>query len=306
MSNIVFMGTPSFAVPSLMALHEAFGVGTVVTMPDKPKGRGLAPQSSAVYQAAVGCGIPTIMQPSSLKDPAFAEAIADIRPDVICVIAFRILPRSVYSLARLGAFNVHASLLPKYRGAAPINHAIINGDSQTGVTSFLLNDVVDTGSILHQLRLDITPGMTAGELYDALMPLAADCAVRTCRALLDGTAVPMQQHDGLATPAPKVFRATSSIQWTANAAVVRNFIHGLSPVPCAWTVWRDQPLKIFRASMSEHSCDVGRWRIVDDALIAGCADGALSLDVVQLPGKSQMAFADVARGFRGAAEGTFT
>ncbi|MBU3742059.1 MAG: methionyl-tRNA formyltransferase [Candidatus Kapabacteria bacterium] len=305
MPNIVFMGTPAFAVPALQALHHALGVRAVVTVPDKAKGRGLTLQPPDVKTAALELGIATILQPTSLKDPAFQAELAALQPDVLCVIAFRILPRSVYAMARLGAFNVHASLLPKYRGAAPINHAIIHGETETGVTSFLLNDVVDTGKIIAQKRIAIPDGMTAGELYAALMPLAADCAVETCRALLDGTATPMPQHDDLATPAPKVFRETSVVDWMHNRNVVRNFIHGLSPTPAAWTTWNGEPLKIYRASYSDMPCPAGQWTITNGCLIAGCLDGSLMLDEIQLPGKRRMMSADVVRGYRGSLEGTF-
>lgn len=305
MANIIFMGTPEFAVPSLQAIHAEFGVHTVVTAPDKPRGRGQSVTPSAVKQAALDLGITDILQPTSLKDPAFAAEIAAREPDVMCVIAFRILPRSVYTLARQGTFNVHASLLPRFRGAAPINHAIIAGEKITGVTSFLLNDVVDTGTILLQRELPVPDGMTAGELYAALMPLAAECAVATCSGLLGGTLQALPQDDALATPAPKVFRETSSIDWTLNRSAVRNFIHGLSPSPCAWTVWNGEILKIYRASFIDGKGAPGSWQIRDGVFRAACADGLLSIDEVQLPGKRRMAAADVMRGYRGQTEGSF-
>lgn len=304
MATIVFMGTPEFAVPALQALHRTFGVRAVVTTPDKPKGRGLTLQPSEVKQAAIDLGITEILQPTSLRDPSFVDALAALRPDILCVIAFRILPKSVYGLASIGAFNVHASLLPRYRGAAPINHAIIHGETETGVTSFLLNDVVDTGKVLERRRCAIPDGMTAGELYAMLMPLAADCAVSTCTSLLEGTATPLPQDDTLATPAPKVFRETSAVDWTADRRTVRNFIHGLSPVPCAWTTWLDGTLKIYRVSVDDRPCPTGHWRIVDDAFLVGCADGALRLDEIQLPGKRRMSASDVVRGHRGPMEGS--
>lgn len=306
MAKIVFMGTPDFAVPALQALHQAFGVAAVVTVPDKPQGRGLKIVPSAVKQAAIDLGITDIQQPSKLKDPDFLSWLNAMQPDILCVIAFRILPAEVYRRASLGAFNVHASLLPKYRGAAPINHAIINGESVTGVTSFLLNDVVDTGTILRQITFNIPDGCTAGELYDALKPLAAECAVATCRDLIDGTASPQPQDDALACPAPKVFRETSVIDWTATARSVRNFIHGHSPVPAAWTHWNGDIVKIFRASYSPLTCEMGMFRIVDGMLIAGCADGAVVIDEIQLPGKRRMLTSDVLRGYRGPTEGRWS
>ncbi|HLP28016.1 MAG TPA: methionyl-tRNA formyltransferase [Candidatus Didemnitutus sp.] len=305
MANIIFMGTPEFAVPALQAIHTQFGVRTVVTAPDKPRGRGQSVSPSAVKQAALDLGITDILQPTSLKDPDFAAEIASREPDVMCVIAFRILPRSVYSLARYGAFNVHASLLPKFRGAAPINHAIIAGESVTGVTSFLLNDVVDTGTLLLQQELAIADGTTAGELYTALMPLAAECAVATCAGLLTGTLQAQPQNDALATPAPKVFRETSSIDWTNNRSVVRNFIHGMSPSPCAWTVWNGEILKIYRTSLIDGQGAPGTWQIRDGVFRAACANGMLSIDELQLPGKRRMATSEVLRGYRGQTEGTF-
>ncbi len=303
--TIVFMGTPDFAVPALEALHRAFGVRAVVTVPDKPRGRGLELQPSAIKVEAARLGIETIVQPSSLKQPEFVSTLLELQPDIICVIAFRILPREVYSLASIGSFNVHASLLPKYRGAAPINHAIMNGDSVSGVTSFLLNDVVDTGTILHQIECPIADGTTAGELYEALKPLAAQCAVMTTTSLLNGTAVPKQQDDSLASAAPKVFRETSGINWHQPAATVRNFIHGLSPTPCAWTQWNGSVLKVYRAAHTQAPCQPGTWMIDGLELIAGCADGSLRLTEIQLPGKRRIPTADVLRGYRGPTSGSF-
>ncbi|MCX6141538.1 MAG: methionyl-tRNA formyltransferase [Candidatus Kapabacteria bacterium] len=305
MANIIFMGTPEFAVPALQALHAVFGVQTVVSAPDKPRGRGQHVSPSAVKQAALELGITDILQPTSLKDPSFAQELAERSPDVICVIAFRILPRSVYGLATKGTFNVHASLLPKFRGAAPINHAIMHGETHTGVTSFLLNDVVDTGTVLLQRTLDINENTTAGELYSALMPLAAECAVETCRGLLDGSLTAHPQNELLASPAPKVYRETSAIDWTKERVAVRNFIHGLSPSPCAWTFWSGETLKIYRASLCEGQGAPGSWRMRDGQFQVACADGMLSLDELQMPGKRRMTASDVVRGYRGSTEGSF-
>ncbi|MEY2720474.1 MAG: hypothetical protein RLZZ273_1840 [Bacteroidota bacterium] len=304
MSNIIFMGTPEFAVPALQALHAEFGVSTVVTIPDKPRGRGLTVTPSAVKQAAVELGITDILQPEKLRDSEFAEAIADRDPDVICVIAFKILPRSVFSLSSKGTFNVHSSLLPRFRGAAPINHAIMEGDGESGVTSFLLDDVVDTGTILLQRRCRIPDGTTAGELYAILMPMAAECALATTRGLLDGTLQAQPQDDSLATPAPKVFRETASIDWTLPARHVRNFIHAHSPSPCAWTIWNGDVLKIFRASFADEHLPSGSWKVTDTALVIGCADGSISIDEIQLPGKRRMTPTEMIPGYRGPREGS--
>ncbi|MBU3678963.1 MAG: methionyl-tRNA formyltransferase [Candidatus Kapabacteria bacterium] len=306
MSSIIFMGTPEFAVPALEALHREFGVSTVVTVPDRQKGRGLQTQPSAVKVSAMELGITDILQPASLRDADFVEQIRQRKPLIICVIAFRILPRAVYTLAERGAFNVHASLLPKYRGAAPINHAILNGETTSGVTSFLLNDVVDTGTVIEQRTTEIRDEMAAGDLYEALMPLAADCAVSTTKKLLAGGSVFLPQDDSLATPAPKIFREQAGIDWSSSREHVRNFIRAHSPTPAAWTVWNGDVLKITAASRSQEPLRPGEWRVVGEQLIAGCADGALSLDEVQLPGKRRMHFADIVRGYRGLPNGTFS
>lgn len=311
MARIIFMGTPEFAVPALRALHAAYQVCAVVTIPDKPKGRGLVITPSAVKIAALELGISTILQPTSLKDPEFLQSIKDLQPDIICVIAFKILPKEVYSAARLGSFNVHASLLPKYRGAAPINHAIICGDTISGVTSFLLNDVVDTGTILLQHTVNITTETTAGELYSQLMPLAATSASETCALLLSGKAQPLQQDDSQATTAPKVFRETSRITWNKTASEIRNYIHGLSPSPCAWFLWdmgAVQTIKVLRAKALEShpalkNAPVGTYCIIENDFFVQCAHGVLQILELQFPGKQRTHVASWALGFRGAREG---
>jgi methionyl-tRNA formyltransferase len=301
--RVVFMGTAEFAVPAMQALHHQFGLLAVVTLPDAPRGRGQVCTPTPVGAAAEALGIPTILKPTSLRDPDFVAAIAALQPDVICVIAFRILPRSVYALAGLGTFNVHASLLPRHRGAAPINHAILAGDTRTGVTSFLLNDVVDTGTILLQRGIDIPDGMTAGELYEALMPMAAECAVATTRGLINGSLVPMPQDDSLATPAPKVFREQCRIRWNQPRSVVRNFIHGMSPTPCAWSVFHGDTIKVYRAAFADAPLSAGQVQITDDAWVVGCMDGSLALTEIQLPNKKRLPVGDVLRGYRGARKG---
>ncbi|MCU0331703.1 MAG: methionyl-tRNA formyltransferase [Candidatus Kapabacteria bacterium] len=302
--RIVFMGTAEFAVPAMLALHRAFGLTAVVTLPDAPKGRGQTLQPTHVKRAAEDAGVGTILQPASLKDGQFASDVAELRPDIICVIAFRILPRAVYSLARIGAFNVHASLLPRYRGAAPINHAIMAGDDTSGVTSFLLNDVVDTGTILLQQALSIRDGWTAGELYAALMPLAADCAVATCQGLLSGSLTPAPQDESKASPAPKVFRETSAIDWSNDHRQVRNFIHGLSPSPCAWSLWQGDVVKIYRVALHDRQLPAGNVAITETEWLVGCGSGSVSILEVQLPGRKRLPIADVLRGYRGPSTGT--
>lgn len=305
MATIVFMGTPDFAVPALQALHTRFGVAAVVTVPDKPVGRGLTLRPSAVKQAAIELGITTILQPESLKDEVFQQQLAALQPDILCVIAFRILPRAVYGIARVGAFNVHASLLPKFRGAAPINHAIINGEKESGVTSFLLNDVVDTGNILLQERIGINDGTTAGELYTQLMPLAAQLAVTTTEGLLQQTLTPQQQNEELASPAPKVWRDECVIDWRKDADVVRNFILGVSPSPCAWTLLNNERIKIYKAEVSPAIMPDATWMMTDSEWIVGCGSASLSLTEIQMPGKPIVKVKDFLRGWRGDKTGVF-
>jgi methionyl-tRNA formyltransferase len=305
--NIVFMGTPDFAVQSLRAIHAQFPVSGVVTVPDKPKGRGLAVHPSAVKAAALELGIPTILQPESLKDADFINALAALKPDIIAVVAFRILPREVYTLARLGAFNIHGSLLPKYRGAAPINWAIINGDAVSGVTSFLLADSVDTGAMLGMRTTPIPDGMTAGELHDALMSLGAELAVETCSMLASGNVTPLPQNDAEATKAPKIFRETCKIDWTKPAKPLRNFIHGLSPYPGAWTTMPDgTTLKIMRCAYTlDSTLHTGEYAIHGTEWRVGCGEGELHLLEIQPEGKRIMLASAYVRGFRGEQQGQF-
>lgn len=318
---IVFMGTPDFAVPALKALHSEFGISAVVTVPDKPIGRGRQVQPSAVKSTAIELGITTILQPDSLKSEEFLEQMTALQPDIICVIAFRILPRSIYTLAKLGAFNVHASLLPKYRGSAPINHAIINGESETGVTSFFLNDVVDTGTILLREKISIPQYTTAGELYSMLQPLSAQCAVKTTKGILEHSLTPESQDDTVATPAPKVWREDSWVNWNLSAEQVCNAIHGVSPAPCAWTeliidenTQTVERVKLYRARLaddvetipSELSELSGSWIMTLNSWFVRCGDGnAIRLIEIQLPGKQKVETSAMLRGWRNATSGRF-
>ncbi|MGA1306868.1 MAG: methionyl-tRNA formyltransferase [Candidatus Kapaibacteriota bacterium] len=305
--SIIFMGTPEFAVPALRALHDAFGLTAIVSVPDKPAGRGRVLQSSPVSKEAIALGIP-LLTPHSLKDPEFISTIAAYKPDIIIVIAFRILPKEVYSLAKLGAFNIHGSLLPKYRGAAPIQWAIINGETTTGLTSFLLNDTVDTGKILAQSTIEIEPSMTAGDLFLALEIPSAELAVQTCRDLLSGKAKPIPQNDAHATPAPKLFRSTCSINWNNSADLIINLIRGTNPKPGAWTTFNGKTLKILKAAISDSSMNLesGRFVIEDSNFMVGTGSDNMSLLTIQEEGKPKMSIVDFLRGYRGIKEGIFT
>lgn len=305
--RIVFFGTPEIAVPTLERIHHAWGVCAVVTAADSPQGRGRSLRPSAVKRAALELGIAPIFEPTSLGDASFAEALSALEPDIFCVLAFRILPASLLSIPRL-AFNVHPSLLPKFRGAAPIAHAIIAGECETGVTTFVMSDRVDAGAILLQERLPIPDGATAGELAALLAPLCAELAHRTIHLWIEGALTPVPQNDELATPAPKLYADRAQIAWVRDARSVRNFIHGHSPEPGAWSILDGHRLKIYRAEIIEEhstSATAGAWRMEGDRWLVQCGQGMLSIAEVQIPGKRIMTAPELIRGWRGKREGMF-
>ncbi len=308
--RIVFMGTPEFAVPSLQQLVSAgYPPVAVVTGPDRRRGRGRKLQASPVKKAAQELGIETLLQPESVKDPEFARQVADLRPDVIVVVAFRILPPAVFESAALGAFNLHGSLLPKYRGAAPIHHAVLSGDAETGVTTFFLKEKVDTGHVIMQRPMDIGPDETTGDVYTRMMHLGAEVVVETVRAIEADRVEEVPQVDELATPAPKVRVPDAQIDWTQPAAVVHNTIRAYSPIPGAWTMLGDRRLKILRSQLpggeseAEHTeRTVGELVVADgpagQSVAVRCADGLVELVEVQLEGRRAMPARDFVAGLR--------
>lgn len=297
------MGTPEFAVPALEMLHEKYSLRAVVTVPDKPKGRGLKLLPSDVKSKALELGIP-VLQPESLRDPEFAAQIAALEPDIIVVIAFRILPASVYNLAKIATFNIHGSLLPKFRGAAPINWAVINGERETGLTAFKLAEKVDTGSIIDTVRTEITPQKTFGDLYYELKEMSASLALRTCEKLLSGDFELCAQDDSLASPAPKLFPEDCRIDWNRPNDAVRNLVHGTSPVPGARCVWNGKLLKIYRAECSNIEFGApGEFQIGEKGFLVRCAFGSLKLLEIQPEGKKTMPAMDYLRGYRGETNG---
>lgn len=300
--NIIFMGTPEFSVPVLDLIHRDFGVKAVVTVPDKPMGRGMKVRYSAVKQAALDRNIP-VLQPANLIDSDFINQLAELEPDIIVVIAFRILPPEVYKLAKIGAFNIHSSILPAYRGAAPINRAIINGEKRTGLTTFLLEDKVDTGNILLIDEFDIPDNFTAGDLHDYMMPRAADIGLKTCHLLLSGNYNPIKQDHLLASPAPKLFPEQAWIDWSNRAETVRNFIHGYSPFPGARTMFNEKMIKILRCEIANCHLDPGEYIIDKNAFIVGCKDLSIKINELQLEGKKAVASKQFINGYRGALRG---
>ena len=298
--RIVFMGTPEFAEFILRRLvHDRYNIVGVVTMPDKPMGRhGSVLQSSPVKKYAVEQGIP-VLQPERLKDPLFIEQLRALKADLQIVVAFRMLPEIVWSMPRLGTFNLHASLLPQYRGAAPINWAIINGDKETGVTTFFLKHEIDTGDIIRQERIPILPTDNVGTLHDKLMELGASLTVKTLDDIIAGNVKSIPQSDIPADalrPAPKIFKETCRIDWTQPTSRINDFIRGLSPYPAAWTVLRtadgtEQDFKIYAAEPVADAPVQKPGTITCDGrknLIVSTADGALRLLDVQLAGKKRM------------------
>lgn len=302
--RIIFMGTPEFAVPSLQILLEnGFEVLAVVTAPDKPGGRqGI--QQSAVKQFALSKGL-QVLQPEKLKNPEFLETLRALKPDLQIVVAFRMLPEAVWDLPPLGTMNLHGSLLPKYRGAAPINWAVINGEKETGVTTFLLKHEIDTGDLLFQERIPIGPDETAGELHDRMMMVGAQLVLKSVKALEAGQVRPMPQADGEASHAPKIFAETCKINFSQPTARVHNFIRGLSPYPGAWTTLDSKTLKIIRSSMELQAWNLpvpesfGQWQTDGKNYLAvSTSDGWISILELQMEGKKRMPVKDFLNGYK--------
>jgi methionyl-tRNA formyltransferase len=298
--RIAFMGTPAFAVPSLEALVDAgYPPVVVVTAPDRPAGRGLALQASAVREAAQRHGLP-LLQPESVRDPEFVEMLDALEPDVMAVVAFRILPVEVYSLARRGAFNLHASLLPAFRGAAPIQRALMAGASETGVTTFFLRPTVDTGDVILRRRVPVGPDETGGELHDRLATLGAEAVVDTVRRIEAGDVETTPQDDSLASPAPKIFRDDARIDWHLPARGVHDHVRAMSPHPAAWTTSPgDVVLKVLRTRVESETGAAGKPGTVlraDDRLVVAAAAGAVEILEVQREGRARMPAVDFLRG----------
>jgi methionyl-tRNA formyltransferase len=298
--KIVFMGTPEFAVPSLKAIVEAgHEVAAVVTNQDEPQGRGLKVLPSPVKSSALELGLPVI-QVSSLKAPEFISRVQSLSPDLMVVVAFRILPREVYSIPKIGAFNLHASLLPKYRGAAPINWAIINGEEETGVTTFFLDDKVDTGTVILQKQTQIGENETAGELSSRLSVLGAEAVVETLERIQNGNLKPMNQDNSLSTKAPKIGKLDCVIDWQKPAAVVHNFIRGFSPEPGAYTFLGTKIVKVIKTVLPHEPTVLpsGTIEIRSGRFFVACSGGFVELLELQMEGKRKLASADFLRGAR--------
>lgn len=299
--RIVFMGTPEFAVPSLEVLVEnGYEVAGVITAPDKPSGRGLQLAPSAVKVAALKHGL-KVLQPTNLKAPEFIEELRSLNANLQIVVAFRMLPEVVWMMPSIGTFNLHGSLLPQYRGAAPINWAIINGEKETGVTTFFLKHEIDTGSILFQEKEPIHAHDDAGSLYQRLMFKGAQLVLKTVQSIEAGTYKPLAQHDtGDLKHAPKLFRENSMIDWNKRSIDIVNLVRGLSPYPAAWTMLAGKTYKVFRASVVDKKRQTPGEIDSDNKnhLYVSTADGWVSIDELQPEGKKRMKTPDFLRGYK--------
>lgn len=309
--RIVYMGTPEFAVESLKRLVEGgYQVVGVITMPDKPMGRhGSVLQPSPVKQYAVSQGL-KVLQPEKLKDENFLAELRDLKADLQIVVAFRMLPEVVWNMPRLGTFNLHASLLPQYRGAAPINWAVINGETETGITTFFLKHEIDTGEIIDQVRVPIADTDNVEIVYDKLMHLGGDLVVKTVDAILEGNVKTIPQEQLAAAtelrPAPKIFKETCRIDWQAGVKKVYDFVRGLSPYPAAWTELHQGDaaplaLKIFETEKVFVTHNLKPGSIVTDKKTyfqIASTDGFVKVLSLQLAGKKRMEVADFLRGYR--------
>ena len=315
--RIVFMGTPEFAVTSLRALVEGgYNVVAVVTTPDKPAGRGQKLHESDVKIAARELGLP-ILQPEKLRDPEFVADMQALQPDLGIVIAFRMLPEVIWSMPKMGTFNLHASLLPQYRGAAPINRAIMNGEIETGVTTFLLNHEIDKGAILAQQKVAIFPEDNVGTLYDRLMTIGAPLVIDTVARIAAGDITPMEQigvDETTLKPAPKIFKEDCRIDWSLSGTCIINLIRGLSPYPAAWTALckegneEEQSAKIYAASFEEVAHTQICGAVESDGrtfLRVACRNGWINILEVQIAGKKRLPIRELLLGWRDALQCRF-
>lgn len=308
--RIVYMGTPDFAVEALRCLVEGgYNVVGVVTMPDKPAGRGHKIQYSPVKQYALEHGLP-LLQPEKLKDEGFVEALRSWKADLQIVVAFRMLPEVVWNMPRLGTFNLHASLLPQYRGAAPINWAVINGDTETGITTFFLKHEIDTGEVIQQVRVPIADTDDVGIIHDKLMLLGGRLVTETVDAILDGTVRTIPQEEmavvGELRPAPKIFKETCRIDWNRPVKRIYDFVRGLSPYPAAWTELHRSDgeavaVKVFETEKIETRHTLSPGTLLTDGktyIRVAATDGFIGIRSLQLPGKKRLGTDELLRGFR--------
>ncbi|HKI44813.1 MAG TPA: methionyl-tRNA formyltransferase [Balneolales bacterium] len=298
--KLVFMGTPEFAVPSLIKLHKSsHNIVTVVTGPDKRRGRGKDLSPTPVKKTALELGLP-VLEVLDLKSEEFYNKLESLQPDLFVVVAFRILSKRVLAIPKTGSINLHASLLPKYRGAAPIHWAVVNGDAETGCSIFFLSEEVDGGKILLQRKTPIGMMENTGEVYDRLKDLGSDLLAEAVDRIASGSYELQEQDERQSTPAPKVFNEDAFIDFRAKALEVHNRIRGMNPFPGAWTTIDGNRLKLLRARPADSEpVSTGNVDIVDGSVIVGCGSGTLELLDVQMQGRSPMRAIDFFNGYRG-------
>ncbi|MDA3852777.1 MAG: methionyl-tRNA formyltransferase [Bacteroidales bacterium] len=302
-ARIIFMGTPEFAVETLRALVEnKYNVVAVITVPDKPAGRGQKLRTSAVKEYALEQNLP-VLQPEKLKDEGFLAELKAYEADLQIVVAFRMLPEAVWMMPKLKTFNLHASLLPNYRGAAPINWALINGDEKSGVTTFFIQHAIDTGNIIAQKEVAITPNMNIGELYEQLMHLGGQLVASSVDAIVEGRVVPLKQDENLPMrPAPKIFKGDCQINWNRQATQVHNLVRGLSPYPAAWSRIKNSEkevsVKVYRTVVGEEcNAPSGTIKTTKSQLFVASTSHWIEILELQMAGKRRMNTADVLRGY---------
>lgn len=296
--HIIYMGTPEFAVPPLEILIEnGCNIVAVITAPDKPKGRGQQLSTSPVKDVAVAHNIP-LLQPTNLKNPEFIEELRNYQANLQIVVAFRMLPEVVWDMPEIGTFNLHGSLLPQYRGAAPINWAIINGEKETGVTTFFLKHQIDTGNVIFQEKEPISKEDNVGTVYTRLMHKGAQLVLKTVRAIETGEYPQLPQDETVfINHAPKVFKKTCEINWQQPSEKIYNFIRGLSPYPAAWTMLNNKSCKVFETSITDKKIEPGTIETDNNTyLYLGTNDFALSIEDLQIQGKKRMDIGSFLRG----------
>lgn len=305
MLNIIFMGTPEFAVPSLEILHKHHNVLAVVTAADKPAGRGRKLKASPVKNTAQSLEIP-VYQPEKLKDEAFVNAMQALNPDLMVVVAFRMLPEIIWKMPSIGTFNLHASLLPQYRGAAPINHAIMNGETKTGNTTFFIDDKIDTGNILLQDEIEISENDTAGSLHDKLMLKGADLVLETVNKLESNKIKAKPQNTAQKINyAPKIFKADCEIDWRKDGKIIYNKIRGLSPYPGAWTTIRfrdeESSMKILNAKFiqQKHNEEIGQIiQSEKNKILVAVKNGLIQITELQIQSKKRLSDTQFLNGYK--------
>ncbi len=296
--NLIFMGSPDFAVPSLEELHQSHHqISAVVSNPDKRRGRRRKPQPTAVKQRAVEMGLTTI-DVEDLNSDEFRKKLAQLKPDLLVIVAFRILPSSILEIPKIGSINLHASLLPKYRGAAPIHWAVISGESETGCTVFFLDEKVDTGKIISQGETEIGPMETTGDIYERLKDSGAKLLAESVNRIAEGNVRPVPQNHGEATSAPKLFRENTEIDFNKSALEVHNFVRGLNPFPVAWCRYGDKKLNIYSTVPEpDKNLSPGSLTFEENRLFVGCGRGAVEVVELQLPGTKVMSGREFANGY---------